>query len=85
MVTSLARDKGCSGSRVFYGTHWPLRHFYLNIRRVSIAAKIVYYFPHGRPPVYSSACISRNPTGQISLKFDTGNFHESLARKSKSG
>jgi hypothetical protein len=33
--------------------------------------------------VHLSSCISVSPTRRISVKFDTGNFHENLSRDSK--
>ena len=33
-------------------------------------------------PVRPTVCISADPTGRISMKFDTEDFHENVSRKS---
>jgi hypothetical protein len=51
------------------------------MRRVHIVAKIASYLRHIHLSVRRSAYISAAPTGQISFKFDIGDFHLKTAEE----
>ena len=52
-------------------------------RRVGTLAERAYWFRHIRTSIRLSACIGSAPTGQISVKFDIGDFHKNMSRKPK--
>ena len=82
---------GCTASHLIllytHATiHQNFNSVYFNIftsRHVRVVAKSAYYLCRVR--TCQSPCTSAASTGEVSVKFDIGNFHENLSRNSRFG
>jgi hypothetical protein len=75
---------------VHWGTAYCTSHsIWLIFSHVCILARSAYYLctvcPYIHPSIHLSTCISLFPTKSISAKCHTGDFYETLLRKTKFG